>query len=76
MKITFKDEFGAEVSYEDSPELHKKVFDYLMENYFKEYECYFGECIMQSDDPQAYAPVVLSDIADDIIKFDVKYEGE
>ena len=76
MKVTFKDKWGDEVSFEDSPELHKKVFEHLLENYFKKYNCYFGECIMQDDDSQIYAPEVLSDIADDIIKFDVNYDED
>ena len=30
-----------------------------------------GECIMQDDDAQIYAPVLLADIADDVL-----FEGE
>jgi len=71
MKIVFKDKYGDNVSFEDSPDLHKRVFDFLMENYFKKYDCFFGEGIMQSDDPQIYAPEVLADIADNLIKFEV-----
>lgn len=76
MKVTFKGDWDETVSYEDSPEMHKKVFDHLIENYFKKHGSYCGESIMQSDDPQIYAPELLSEIADDIIKFEVDYGDE
>jgi len=66
MKMTINTSWGDNISYEDSPEVHKAVFDYLMENYFKKYDAYLGEVIMQSDDPQIYAPEILSEIADNI----------
>jgi len=56
------------VTYEDTPEVRDAVFERVMK-YFKEYECFAGEVIHQSDDPLIYAPNVMSDIADDIIKF-------
>lgn len=56
------------VTYNDTPEIRDAVFERVMQ-YFKEYECFIGEEIHQSDDPIIYAPNVLSDIADDIIKF-------
>lgn len=56
------------VTYEDSPEIRDAVFERVMQ-YFNEYNCYAGEIIHQSDDPIIYAPNVLSDIADDILKF-------
>lgn len=58
----------SKVTYEDNPEIRDKVFERVME-YFKEYNCYCGESIHQSDNPIIYAPYVLSDIADDIICF-------
>lgn len=76
MKVEFEGKWGDKVSYEDNPEVHKKVFEYLMENYFKKYNCFFGEGIMQSDDPQIYAPQVMANIADDIVKFEISYEDE
>ena len=66
---SIKTEYGV-ITYNDSPEVHKRVFDFLVENYFKKYDAFCGETIMQSDNPQIYAPEVLSDIADDIIQFE------
>jgi hypothetical protein len=63
------------VTYEDSPEVRDAVFERVMQ-YFREYNCYAGEVIHQSDDPIIYAPNVLSDIADKIVKFETKYEDE
>ena len=71
MKIEYDD--GMSVEYDDSPAVHKAVFDYLMEHFFKEYEHFTGEGIMQADKPQINAPVVLSHIADDVIKFKVDW---
>jgi hypothetical protein len=51
----------------------EEIFDYLIENYYKKYGQYSGEGIMQSDKPLIEAPDILSDIADDIIKFEVEY---
>jgi hypothetical protein len=58
----------ATVEYEDTQEIRDAVFERVMA-YFNEYECYSGEIIHQSDDPQIYAPSVMSDIADEIIAF-------
>lgn len=60
------------VLWDDSPEMHKKVFDFLMENYFLKYEAFHGEVIMQNDECMISAPEVLSDIADEIVKFKFK----
>ena len=57
------------VSYDDTPEIHKKVFDYLIREYYSKYGYFSGEGIMQADNPQIYAPQVLSDLADDVIGF-------
>ena len=62
------------VTFDDSQEAKDKVFQYLMDNYFFKYESFCGESICQSDDPQIYAPHVMSTIAEDIIKFEVEYE--
>lgn len=66
----------CEISYEDTPEMHKRVFDYLIENYYKQHEVFDGETIQQSDDPTIDAPNVLSEIADDIIGFESTYDDE
>lgn len=63
----------AIVEYEDTQEIRDAVFGRVME-YFNEYECYSGEIIHQSDNPQIHAPSVMSDIADEIIKFQYIYE--
>jgi len=65
---SIKTEFG-ECQFEKTPEMCEKVFDYLIENYYKKYEAFSGEIIMQDDDCQIYAPEVLSKIADNVIEF-------
>ena len=72
MKIETKNYF---VTFEDTPEMHKKVFDRLIE-FFKKHESFRGESVMQCDNPQIEAPGVLADIADDIIKFEVAYKED
>ena len=59
------------VEYQDSHEIRDQVFNKLI-GWFTEHQSFCGESIMQSDDPQIYAPVVLSEIADEIIKFEYK----
>ena len=63
------------VEFEDTPEMHKAVFNKLMEYYF-DTGSFSGESIAQCDHAQIDASVILSDIADDIIKFKVKYDDE
>lgn len=63
-------EYSLKYLYSD--EVKNKIFKRLM-RYYNKYEAYDGETIMQSDDPQIYAPEVLSDIAENIIEFDVTY---
>lgn len=60
------------ITFEDTPEIHTKVFDELINNYFKKYDAFIGEVILQSDEPIIEAPHVLATIADKIIKFNVK----
>lgn len=61
--------------YEDTPEMHKKVFDKVLD-YFKKHEAFRGEVIMQCDNPIIDAPNVLAEIADDIISFKVTSKDE
>ena len=61
--------------YSDSDQIKQAVFDRVLQ-YFKDFEAFQGETIHQSDDPIIYAPNVLSDIADDILKFKVTYKDE
>lgn len=72
VKKIYTNEFGDEITYNDSREIRDKVFDYLMEKFFLKYEAVSGEIIMQSDEPQLFAPEVLSEIADNIIGFELK----
>ena len=64
------------VTFDDSQEVKDKVFEYLITNFYFEYGSFTGECIMQTDNPQIYAPEILSNIADDIIKFKVEWPDE
>ena len=70
MRVIRKDDH--EVRFDDSQEVKDKVFEKLID-FFKEHETYSGESICQSDGPQVEAPELLSTIADDIIKFRVKW---
>ncbi len=60
------------VTFADSAEVKDAVFTRLIE-YFKKHEAFSGESICQSDGPTVDAINVLSDIADDIITFDVNW---
>lgn len=66
---------GSSVSYTDSTEVRDAVFERVMK-YFIKHGHFCGEGICQSDNPIIDAPNVMSDIADDIIKFEYKDEGE
>lgn len=73
--ISFKDDRGRVVSVDDSPEMQRKVFDHLMA-WFRSHGCYRGESIMQNDAPQTTAAEMLSELADDVLDFDVRWEDE
>jgi len=70
MKREF-DDFTVE--YDDSHDTKCKVFDRLIE-FFIKHEAFDGECICQSDGLQIDAPVLLSEMADDIIQFNVDWK--
>ena len=57
------------LTYKDDQKTRDAVFERLLAWFFK-HKSFSGESIMQSDAPQIEAPVLLSDIADDIIEFD------
>jgi len=61
------------VVYNQSQEIKNAVFNRLIDWYFK-HQRFSGEGIMQSDDPLIDAPVILSEIADEIIKFNVRWD--
>ena len=53
----------------------EKVFNALIE-WYKKHEAFSGGSIMQCDGPNIDAPVILGDIADDILKFDVEWKED
>jgi hypothetical protein len=61
------------ISYSDTPEMHKAVFDAVMK-YFNDHQSYHAEVIMQSDNCIIDAPEVMAIIADNVIKFKVDYK--
>lgn len=63
------------IQFEDSEALRDLVFYKLIE-WYTENHLFSGESIMQSDRGNIESPVLLSDIADDIIKFDVKWKDD
>lgn len=63
----------AVVSYNETQELKDQVFERIL-SFFKKVDHFTGESLQQSDDVHELAPDVLSDIADDIIKFEIIYK--
>lgn len=61
----FGEEDAVEVVY--SEDTMKKVM-YEIFNYMEKYNCYSGEKLHQDDDCIIYAPEVLSEIIDNILK--------
>lgn len=70
---TLVDNEELKVTFDDTPEVRDAVFEKLLAFYVK-YQCFDGECILQSDNPQIYAPITLSGIADKHLKFDVEWK--
>lgn len=64
----------CEVTYRDDQDVRDAVFNRLIA-WYREQEAFNGESICQCDGPIIDAPNVLSDIADNIIKFEVKDNG-
>lgn len=62
------------VTYDDSQETKDAVFDAVMK-YFTTHEAFDSETICQSDEPIMDGYVTLADIADNIMKFEVQYDG-
>lgn len=63
------------VECKDDPATKEAVFNAVIQ-FFKDHQMFSGESIMQSDNPQIEAPILMSNIADDILKFNVKYKDE
>lgn len=61
-------EGDLEVTYNETDELKDEVFQKLID-FFKKYNAFSGDSIMQNDDPLIYASELLSDICDDLICF-------
>lgn len=57
----------------DSRKTRDEVFERVLA-FFLKHESFSGECIMQSDNPQIYAPELLSELADEVFKFETEYD--
>lgn len=68
---TFKGNWDRIVSFEETPELKEKVYQNVLA-WIKKHDAYHGEVIMQDDDCIISAPDLLSDIVDELFKFEVK----
>lgn len=71
---TKKFNYGT-VTYKDDQATKDAVFEKLLAWFFK-HQAFSGESIMQTDAPQIEAPVLLSDIAEDIIQFDDTWDDD
>ena len=60
-------------AYNNNQATRDAVFDKLIEWYFK-HECFHGANIIQHDEPNMDAPNILAEIADDLLKFDIKWD--
>jgi UDP:flavonoid glycosyltransferase YjiC (YdhE family) len=63
----------AIASYEETPELKDQVFERVL-SFFKSVDHFTGESLQQSDNVQELAPDLVSDIADNIIKFELTWK--
>ena len=61
------------VAYLINQKVKDKVFDAII-SWCLKYELFSGESIMQSDKGTFQAPVLLSDIIDDILKFEIQWK--
>lgn len=71
--VKIKTKYGETITYTDNQDVRNAVFERVME-YFVKHGMFSGEGIQQSDNAILDAPEVMSDIADDIIKFKSEYE--
>ena len=63
---------GRKVTVDDTPEMHKKVFEAVLE-WYKHVDAFSGESVMQMDVPQCEAAPFLSDLADDVLEFKTEW---
>lgn len=63
------------VSYEDTLEMRDEVFNRVL-NFYVEHQCFFGEVLMQADNPQIEAPNFLAEMLDEVFMFEVEYKDE
>lgn len=61
------------VIYTDDDDTRNKVFDKIIK-FFVSYQAFNGESIHQSDDIPVEACCLLSDLAENVLKFDVKFK--
>ncbi len=71
MKIVKKDLI---VEYKDDYDTKNAVFNALIAWYMKHKTFDFESIMLQDENSQLEAPYILANIADKIIKFDVKYK--
>lgn len=69
---TFETTYST-VTYHDDRATRDALFEKMLA-YYKEHETFSGESIMQMDGPLIAAPDLVSDIADDIFKFEVTHK--
>ena len=58
------------LSYEVGEQVNEHIVSRLLQ-WFIKHEAFCGESIMQNDNPQIYAAPFLSELADEVFKFDV-----
>jgi len=63
------------VTFPDDQATKDAVFDRVVA-FFLEHEAFSGESVMQCDAPQIEGPVMLSELVDDVLKFDAKDKSD
>lgn len=72
MQIVIKDD-DLTVTIERTPEKEREVFDRLL-TFLKEHGSWSGESIMQCDGPQIGAAPFLSDLVDEVLQPNTKWD--
>lgn len=63
------------LTFNNDQETKDKLFDKMLDFYIR-HQRFSRESIMQSDGPQEEAPILISEIADDLLQLDAKYEKD